>query len=141
MKVIERRAIAPARFSRRPRTRLSRTRISPAPSSMSQSTMCEPIRPAPPVTSTVEPSSELLILQLAPQDGALEGVHPIVEADLIVVVALLLRVVAQRAQPSGDSVIVRDDGPTFSIGPQVLTGVEAEAAAEAEGSGALTAVL
>src|SRR5438874_2048295 len=56
------RASAAARFSHRPRTRLSRTRISLTPSSIRQSTMCEPIRPAPPVTRTVEPAREFFTL-------------------------------------------------------------------------------
>src|SRR6185437_7677244 len=59
MKFSFRRAVAEAKLAMRPRTRLSSTRISPAPASMRRSTICEPIRPAPPVTSTVDPSSEI----------------------------------------------------------------------------------
>ena len=46
-------ASAQARFSRRPRTKLSRTTISSAPASTSSSVRLDPIAPAPPVTSTL----------------------------------------------------------------------------------------
>src|SRR3954471_14591021 len=48
-------ARASARFSRLPRMRLSKIRTSRTPSSRSWSATCEPIRPAPPTTRTVEP--------------------------------------------------------------------------------------
>jgi len=47
---------AQARFSRRPRTKLSRTTTSSAPESTSSSTTFEPMAPAPPVTS-IRPSA------------------------------------------------------------------------------------
>src|ERR1017187_7403174 len=46
--------MACTRFSRRPRTKLSSTTISEAPSGTSRSAMWEPTRPAPPVISTRE---------------------------------------------------------------------------------------
>src|SRR5690242_16353899 len=46
---------AASRLCIRPRTRLSRTRTSAAPASRSWSTIVDPMSPAPPVTSTVDP--------------------------------------------------------------------------------------
>ena len=59
---------AAARLSRRPRTRLSSTPISPTPvlPSTSRSTMCEPISPAPPVTSDRCRTSRCVMPQLGP---------------------------------------------------------------------------
>ena len=48
-------AVAQARFSRRPRTKLSSTTTSRASCATTRSAMCEPIMPAPPVISTRSP--------------------------------------------------------------------------------------
>src|SRR5262249_40405805 len=61
------RVSAAARFSWRPRTKLSRMRTSPAPSATSRSTMCEPTSPAPPVTRIVCPSIKFAIPSLPTQ--------------------------------------------------------------------------
>lgn len=77
----------------------------------------------------------LEVLQLDAQDRALEGIHPVVESDLIVMIPPLLGVVPQRPQPGGDPVIVRDDRPALAARPEVLAGIKAEATAEPEGTG------
>src|SRR5690242_1927613 len=58
--------MAQERFSRRPRTKLSRTTISGLPLRTSRSAICEPTRPAPPVISTRFMGSALISSFLHP---------------------------------------------------------------------------
>jgi hypothetical protein len=65
------------------------------------------------------------VAQLDPQDGTLEAVHPVVEPDRIVVVALGLAVVAHRPRERRDLVVIGCERASLAVGTQVLTGVEA----------------
>src|SRR5205809_798845 len=69
------------------------------------------------------------VLELHAQHRALHRVHAVVEADFIVVIALPLAVIAQAAEAVGDGVVVRDHRAGLAVGPQVLAGIKAKAAA------------
>ena len=80
------------------------------------------------------------ILELDAQHGPLEPVHAIVEAELGVVVAAALGVVAQAPQPLGDRLVIGRDRAGLAVGTEVLSRVEAEAAAQPERAGPLAVV-
>ncbi len=94
-----------------------------------------PIRQPPP---GLGPAVE--ILELDAQDCPLEGVHAIIEAEFAVVVAAALGVVAQAPEPLGDRRVVGRDRAGLAVGTEVLSRVEAEAAAQPERAGPLAVV-
>ncbi|RYE51979.1 MAG: hypothetical protein EOP20_15625 [Hyphomicrobiales bacterium] len=68
----------------------------------------------------------LEISQLDPQDGALDGVHPIVEAFLDMVITLELTPIAQPADPFGSGIAVGGDKATFAAGHADTAGAAPE---------------
>src|SRR5437016_5168756 len=83
----------------------------------------------------------LQVFQLDAKDCPLKTIHAVVVTDLGVVVALVLGVVAQGAEPAGDLVVGGNDGTALAERAQVLAGIETEAAAQAKRSSRLVLVL
>src|ERR1043165_8364823 len=69
----------------------------------------------------------LQMLQLHAEDRALHSLHPIIEPDLIVIIALGGTMFTQRTRTGGKSGIVRHERAAFTICTEVLSRIEAEA--------------
>src|SRR5215510_15551037 len=70
--------------------------------------------------------------QLYIQNGGLEAVHAVIVPDLVVVVALALPVIAQRARARGKSRVIRHQRPALAVCAKVLAWVKAETCHDAE---------
>ena len=79
--------------------------------------------------------------ELDPQHRALDPLHPIVEPLEGMVILPLLAPVAQHADPLGEVLVVGDHHAALAAGPEVLPGIEAEAAHVADGAHAPALVL
>src|SRR5262245_27359498 len=64
--------------------------------------------------------------QFHAEHSPLQAVHTVVEAQLFMPISPRLGVVTQRTDPGGDRIVVGGDPPTFSIGTEILTGIETE---------------
>src|SRR3569623_3051927 len=80
------------------------------------------------------------VAQLAPENRALDAVHAVIVALQDVMVAPVLPPVAQHAHLFHLLVIVGDDHAAFAVSAEVLAGIEAEAAGDADAAGALPLV-
>ena len=67
------------------------------------------------------------VLELHPEDGALDLIHPAVETFHLMIVLLRPAVVSQHANPAGDFRVVGHNGTAVAVSAQVLAGIEAEA--------------
>src|SRR5206468_5465122 len=79
--------------------------------------------------------------ELHAEDGALESVEAPVEADLDVVMAPALRVIAQAADACGVLAVVCHARAAFAEGAEIFSGIERRRVDGAERSGLLTAIL
>ena len=79
--------------------------------------------------------------ELDPQDGALQGLHPAVEPGVRRRAAVVAAPAPQRAHGPGVCVVVGDDHAALAVRPEVLGGVEAEAAEVAQAADPPSAVL
>src|SRR5262245_49613555 len=70
--------------------------------------------------------------QLYIQNGGLEAVHAVIVSDLVVVVALALPVIAQRARARRESRIIRHQRSALAVCAEVFAWVKAEASNDAE---------
>src|SRR5262249_53644629 len=84
------------------------------------------------LASGVVPSIEMT--ELHAEHSSLKAIHPIVVAQLVVVISRRLGVVAQAADASCDLIIVCRNGSAFAIGSQVFAWIKAEASKAAHAS-------
>src|SRR5262245_41048464 len=64
--------------------------------------------------------------QLYIQNGGLKAVHAVIVPDLVVVIALALPVIAQRARARRKSVVIRYQRPALAVCAEVFARVKAE---------------
>ena len=70
--------------------------------------------------------------QLYIQNGGLEAVHAVIVSDLVVVVALALPVIAQRARALRESRIIRHQSSALAVCAEVFASSKTEAGNDAE---------